>query len=151
MARTVCRDVHTAHVSHAPLSGRVVVVAGDAQALCAVAAAAVAAGALVAVVSRSLPDDTAATVRFRADPHDPGIWDRIGMHVEQHLGPVDGVATDAVTRAVVEQVFAADLARRGHGDVVTVSAEDDVPLVVTRLCGTPPAAPAPPNADARDR
>jgi hypothetical protein len=102
------------------LTGRVVVVAGDDAALAHVSAEAVAGGASVAVVSRSLPEDVAATVRFRSDPRDRAAWDRVAMHVEQHLGPVDGVATDAATEPVVSEVFAADLARRGHGSVVVV-------------------------------
>jgi len=130
--------------------GRVIVVAGEDPALEGVAAAAVAAGASVAVVSRTLPGDVPATVRFRADPADRGVWDRVAMHVEQHLGPVDGVATDAGHRSVIDAVFGADLARRGHGTIVTADGEP-ADALLTRLRGTPPATPVRPAAGDRDR
>lgn len=127
------------------LVGRVVVVAGEEPALRAVADAAHDAGALVAVVSRTLPDDVSGSVRFRSDPGDPAVWERVAMHVEQHLGPVDGVVTDDKRHDVVNAVFATDLARRGHGTVTVVT--DDLDGVLTHLCGTPAAAPAPPPSD----
>jgi hypothetical protein len=131
--------------------GRVVVVAGEDTSLAGVAAAAVEAGASVAVVSRTLPDDVAATVRFRADPGDRAAWERVAMHVEQHLGPVDGVVGDRAHADVLAAVFAADLARRGHGAVVTMTGGDEPAAVLTRLRGTPPAAPARPPAGDRGR
>jgi NAD(P)-dependent dehydrogenase (short-subunit alcohol dehydrogenase family) len=128
------------------LQGRVIVIAGDETVLGAVARAALDAGAFVAVVSRTLPDDAATTVRFRADPDDRGMWDRVAMHVEQHLGPVDGVVTDSRHRAVVAAVFATDLSQRGHGGVVTVSPDESPDDVLIRVDGTQRAAPAPPPA-----
>jgi hypothetical protein len=122
------------------LLGRVVVVAGEEPGLAATAAAAVDAGALVAVVSRTLPADTPSAVRFRTDPADADVWWRIGMHIEQHLGPIDGAATDAATVSTVHDQFEADFVRRGHGHVVAVGPADDAADVVTRLC-TPRAAP----------
>jgi hypothetical protein len=145
-ARTLRRNVQTAHVEPQPLLGRVVVVAGDDPELADVAALAMHHGAAVAVVSTALDDTTTATVRFRADPKDGVVWERLAMHIEQHLGPVDGVATDESSYAVVAGVFAGDLARRGHGQVIAVRGTDAVPDVVTRLCDTPPAAPSPPAA-----
>ena len=138
-------------MSAQPLLGRVIVIAGDEHRLAEVAAVAVDAGALVAVVSQSLATSTPATVRFRADPRDPGSWERIAMHVEQHLGPVDGVATDGATREVMDAVFRGDLARRGHGCVLTLTSADDAGAVLTRLLGMPPEAPSPPALGARDR
>jgi hypothetical protein len=133
------------------LLGRVIVVAGDEPTLTDFATATVAAGALVAVVSQVLDPATPATVRFRADARDGGAWDRLAMHIEQHLGPVDGVVTDAASRDAIDAVFAADLNRRGHGHVVTVAAGDDIHAIVTGLCGTPPAATSPPDGAPRDR
>ena len=138
------------------LVGRVVVVAGDDVRLAEAATAALTAGAKVAVVSRTLEDAAEQlgrepTVRFRADPRDPDAWERIAMHVEQHLGPVDGVVTDEASHAVLDGVFGADLARRGRGDVVVVSDGDDAASLVTRLAGTPPATPSPPRRDAPGR
>ena len=143
-------SLHTGSVQ-GHLAGRVFVVAGEEGFLCDVAAAVAAGDARVAVVSTSL-DETAtvnATVRFRANPRDRDVWDRVAMHIEQHLGPVDGVVTDEGTHPVVDAVFAADLARRGHGTVVVATGADDVASVVTRLCGTPPAAPPRPGDGAR--
>ena len=117
-----------------PLLGRVVVVAGEEVGLAAAADAAFRAGAQVAVVSTTLAS-TACTVRFRADPTDDSVWERVAMHVEQHLGPVDGVVTDGVAQPVVSRVFGPDLDRRGHGDIVVVAG--DPVDVVSRLARTP--------------
>lgn len=117
-----------------PLLGRVVVVAGEDETLAVAAEAVSLAGAQVAVVSSTLPA-VAATVRFRADPIDDSVWERVAMHVEQHLGPVDGVVTDAGAREVVAGVFGPDLARRGHGEIVVV--EGDGAEVVSRLARKP--------------
>lgn len=129
--------------------GRVVVVAGDDSRLAAAAAAALTVGARVAVVSRTLDGTTSATVRFNADARDPDAWERIAMHIEQHLGPVDGVITDDSARAVVDGVFATDLARRGRAPVHVLD-DEEAPAVVTRLVGTPPATPSPPATAAPD-
>lgn len=131
--------------------GWVVVVAGEAIALGDVAREAVAAGASVGVVSASLDRETPATVRFRADPLDLDAWLRIGMHIEQHLGPIDAVVTDEATAGVMRQVFAADLSRRGRSPVSVVDPGADAHDVVTALCGTPPAAPSPPGAAPPDQ
>jgi hypothetical protein len=128
------------------LHGRVFIVAGEHPALLAVAATAHAAGALVAVASLSL-NDTDAAVRFRSDAADPATWDRVLMHVEQHLGPVDGAATDEGCHDVVRQLLVPDLHRRGHGEVVVVTAEDDPRDVLRRMTGTRRATPPrPPGA-----
>ena len=134
-----------------PLLGRVLVVAGDNAGLTGVAAWALAAGAKVAVVSRTLERTTEATVRFNADPRDSGVWERIAMHVEQHLGPVDGVVTDDSSHATIDAVFGADLARRGRGGVLVVHSGDDPDRVVTLLARTPPATPSRPRPDASGR
>ena len=100
-----------------PLEGRVIVVAGHAATLASLAAALVDAGALVAFVA---PNASApiADAQVHADPADPQVWERIAPHIEQRLGPVDGVVTDAETRETVEAVFGPDLLRRGHGLVL---------------------------------
>jgi hypothetical protein len=79
----------------------------------------------------------AAQASVRADPADPTVWERIAMHVEQHLGPVDGVVSDARTEAVVRAVFEPDLVRRGHGRVVVLGADEGVDDAVSALLGTP--------------
>jgi hypothetical protein len=123
-------------VKPSPLLGRVYVVAGAESGLVGVAAALVEAGAFVAFVAVEL---TAASVHasFRADPGDPDVWGRVAPYVEQRLGPVDGVVTDSATRPVVDAVFAADIRRRGHGDVVVVGPADEVDEVIKALVGRP--------------
>ncbi|HET6911595.1 MAG TPA: hypothetical protein VFH54_19885 [Mycobacteriales bacterium] len=129
------------------LLGRVVVVAGEQSFLAEVATKAVVAGAAVAVVSRTLPE-LDVTVRFRADPHDPDSWERIAMHIEQHLGPVDGAATDDTSYDVVSATFLPDLNRRGHGAVVCVSVGDLAADVLSSLAGTQRAtAPRPDHVE----
>jgi hypothetical protein len=144
------------HTLNMLLVGRVFVIAGDEKKLALLAAEALHAEARVAVVSRTLPASTEATVRFTADPRDPDAWERIAMYVEQHLGPVDGVVTDEQSRVVVEAVFGPDLARRGRGAVRVVLPEDDVEALVTQLgvthpAGRPPAAPSRPRPVAPDQ
>ena len=117
------------------LLGRVIVVAGEQSFLAVVATKAAEAGASVAVVSRTLPELEVA-VRFRADPHDPDSWERIAMHIEQHLGPVDGAAADDAAYDVVSAMFVPDLTRRGHGAVVCVSIGDDPEDVLSSMAGT---------------
>lgn len=117
------------------LSGRVLVVAGDDRLLLSVAGAAAASGALVALVAPSRPALDVALC-FRADPADADAWSRIAPHVEQRLGPVDAVVTDARSATACEDVFGADLRRRGHGAVVVVATGDDEAAVLRRLAGT---------------
>lgn len=140
--------MQTAHVIDS-LAGRVVVVAGEEPPLARLAVAAADAGALVAVVSQTLPEDVPAAVRFRSDPADADIWWRVGMHIEQHLGPVDGAATDAATGSTIRGVFEDDFARRGHGDVVVVDGQEDVADALSRLCMRRAAPPRSPDASPR--
>jgi len=142
-ARTLTPKLHTVHVTD-DLNGWVVVVGGEDPALADVARAGVAAGAAVGVVSKTLDDATPSSVRFRADPGDPDAWARIAMHIEQHLGPVDGVVTDASSHDVVNGVFAVDLSRRGRSQVIVVGAGESPARVITALFGTPPAEPSRP-------
>jgi NAD(P)-dependent dehydrogenase (short-subunit alcohol dehydrogenase family) len=120
---------------HSRMQGRVVVVAGHATGLAGLATSLVEAGALVAYVA---PTDAlpVAQASVRADPADPSVWERIAPHVEQRLGPVDGVVTDAASAATVQAVFGPDLVRRGHGAVLVV---DDLAVdsVISALLGTP--------------
>jgi len=118
------------------LSGLVVVVAGEAPQLVPITQACIAAGASVAVVSRTLPD-IEVTLRFRADPAAPQTWDRVAMHVEQHLGPVDGVATDEASYDAVHATFAGDLTRRGHGRVVVVTPDTGASSTISSMVGKP--------------
>jgi hypothetical protein len=134
------------HVSDLDLSGWVVVVAGEHTGLGDVSRAASAAGAAVGLVSSDLGDDIPASVRFHADPEDSQAWSRIAMHIEQHLGPVDGVVTDEPAYATVQQVFAADLARRGRAPVFVVDAGTGPDTVITALFDTPPGGPSRPAA-----
>jgi NAD(P)-dependent dehydrogenase (short-subunit alcohol dehydrogenase family) len=99
--------------------GRVFLVAGDSPVLAEVAGALSDSHGLVAMVSKQPgADDVAA--RFRADPTDPDVWQRVVPHVEQRLGPIDSVITDSAIRAIADRFVAADLTRRGHGAIVTV-------------------------------
>jgi len=150
-ARTLTLKLQTVHVIDADLTGWVLVVAGEDAALGDVSRAAMAAGAAVGVVSTDLADAVPATVRFRADPRDPDAWWRIAMHIEQHLGPIDGVATDVATEATVREVFDVDLRRRNRAPVVVVNAPDDADTVLTALTSRPPAVPSPPAAAGPDQ
>ena len=135
MCARYSRPTDCAPVSECRLLGRVVVVAGHAPGLAALSAALVDAGALVAFVG---PDASvpSAQASVRADPRDPAVWERIAPHVEQRLGPVDGVVTDAPTAAIVDAVFGPDFGRRGHGAVI-VGDELSVDAVVSALLGRP--------------
>ena len=66
------------------------------------------------------------------------------MHIEQHLGPIDGVVTDTAAQGTVQDVFADDLRRRGRAPVIVVGPGDDADAVVTALTDRLPAAPSPP-------
>jgi len=118
------------------LPGRVVVVAGVESTVGPIAAALHAAGAKVALVADAATSRPDITVHFRADPSSAAVWRRVSMHVEQHLGPVDAVVADSTAAANVRTVFADDLRRRGHGDVVVVTPHDDPNDVVTKVAGT---------------
>lgn len=117
------------------MAGRVVVVAGAAATIGPIAAALHAAGAKVALIAADAAR-TDVTVHFRADPADGAVWDRVSMHVEQHLGPVDAAVTDATCDDAVRAAFGADLARRGHGGIVVVDPGDDPADVVRQVAGT---------------
>lgn len=132
------------------LLGRVIVVAGEQAALANVATAAAGAGAAVAVISTALPD-LAVTVRFRADPRDAAVWERVAMHIEQHLGPVDGAAADDSSYDVVRAVLQPDLSRRGHGAIVCVAAGADPEEALRSMVGTPRATAEPPDRVEQDR
>jgi len=118
------------------LTGRVVVVAGAEPIAGPIAAALQTAGARVALVSIATAGHDGVAVHFRTDPGEPDVWDRVAMHVEQHLGPVDAAVADASCADVVRDVFGTDLRRRGHGDVVVAAAADDPADVVRRVAGT---------------
>jgi hypothetical protein len=118
------------------LSGRVVVVAGSDGALGPVAAAIQRAGAAVALVAPAEVARTDVTVHIRADPRDEDVWERVTMHVEQHLGPVDAAVADESSAPSVSRALAADLRRRGHGDIVVVQPGDEPDVVVTKVAGT---------------
>ena len=116
-------------------AGRVYLVAGEASILGAVANELAADGALVGLVSLDLVAvETAA--RFRADPTDPHVWERVVPHVEQRLGPIDGVLTDGRCAALAEQYVGADLRQRGHGAVIPVGPDDDADVVLRKLVDT---------------
>jgi hypothetical protein len=118
------------------LTGRVVVVAGAEATVGPIAAALHDAGAMVALVAAAAVARTDVTVHVRTDPCEDGVWDRVVMHVEQHLGPVDAVVTDSSAAVHVRRAFAADLGRRGHGDVVVVGPHDDANDVVRKVLDT---------------
>jgi hypothetical protein len=126
---------HCAGVVPPHSAGRVFVVAGEGPVFDDVARALMSAGGLVAVVSRaSTIDDAGAS--FRVDPTDVDAWERIVPHVEQRLGPVDAVVADIAVHALVLNVFAPDLRRRGHGDVVTVDGDAGADAVLRSLADT---------------
>jgi hypothetical protein len=119
-----------------PLAGRVVVVAGDADTVGPIASALYDAGAAVALVALADAARLNVTVHMRADPSRADVWDRVTMHVEQHLGPVDAAVADDSAALAMTAALAGDLERRGHGGVVVVRAGDDVDVVVSRVVGT---------------
>jgi hypothetical protein len=121
-------------VTPSPFAGRVLVVAGDAAVLDGVTQALLVAGALVAVVGTAGREG--AHVDFRVDPADADVWSRVVPHVEQRLGPVDGVVAWVTIHHLVSDVFEPDLRRRGHGAVVAVGADDDPADVLRQLADT---------------
>jgi hypothetical protein len=114
--------------------GRVVVCAGDDPRLDDVAHLAAARGAQVARIATradlAAPD---AVATFRADASNGTVWVRIGMHVEQHLGPVDAVIADPASAVAVAAYFDADLDRRGRPATVTIGPADDAGAVISSL------------------
>jgi hypothetical protein len=121
-------------VALSPFTGRVFVVAGSTALLGAVADALTAADALVAVVGHvPLTSDVAA--HFHATPTEVEVWTRVVPHVEQRLGPIDGVVCDRLAQLLGERLIGPDLRRRGHGSVVVVE-DDDVDDVLRTLADT---------------
>ena len=117
------------------MGGRVVVVAGHGGVFTAVARLLVAEDALVAMVTTEA-DGPEVAARFRADPADRQVWDRVIPHVEQRLGPIDAAITDASVRAIADQLIAPDLARRGHGAILTVDDSSSADDVLRKLADT---------------
>lgn len=115
-------------------AGHVVVVAGHDPRLATVAERLLRFGAYVAFVATDRKVE-AAHASFRADPTDPEVWDRVVPHVEQRLGPVDGVVCDATAAAPAQAAFGPDLARRGHGGIVTLTQDVDVDRLISVLGG----------------
>lgn len=119
------------------LTGRVVIVAGNGGVFAAVAQALTAAGALVAIVTTTDAEGPEPAARFRADPADADVWDRVVPHVEQRLGPIDAVVTSEAAQAVAERRVGPDLARRGRGAVIVAEPDATVADIVRTLTGTP--------------
>ena len=124
-----------------PLAGHVVVLAGGPAehgaallrrgVLLAVVTGDTAAIARLEAVAAEVP--TAMLLAYRADPADAATWQRLAPHIEQRVGPVDAVVCEPAALDVVQPVFAEDLRRRGHGDVVTLTPEADLLSTVERL------------------
>lgn len=117
------------------LTGRVFIVAGSGSRLGEVADALVAAHALVAVVG-SIPVSSEVAAHFHADPADEAVWERVVPHVEQRLGPVDGVITDQASRVIGERMVGPDFGRRGHGAVIAIEDTSDVEEILRSLVDT---------------
>jgi hypothetical protein len=118
------------------LAGRVVVVAGADAVVGPIAAGLQQAGATVALVAAADAARSDVTVHIRTDPSYGPAWERITMHVEQHLGPVDAAVADESAAAAVTVALGADLVRRGHGGIVVVQPGDDPDAVVRKVAGT---------------
>jgi hypothetical protein len=112
------------------LTGKAVVVAGDAPGLIDICAALGRNGSLVAVVCADASVVEAATTTaqradqggfgFAADPASPAVWERVTPHIEQRLGPIDVavVVAPAATRATVVAALLPDMTARGRGVVI---------------------------------
>ncbi|MBV9291604.1 MAG: hypothetical protein JO222_04075 [Frankiales bacterium] len=120
------------------LEGFVVLVAGDDPALTEVGGFLIGCGAFVAFVSQRRRLES-AQVSFAADPADPAVWERAVPHVEQRLGPIDGVVTDTSIAAVVEPYVADTFAQRHRGPVVQFAG--DIAAALTQLRATLRAEP----------
>ena len=117
------------------LTGRVFIVAGSGATLGNVADALVTAQALVAVVG-SVPVSAEVAAHFHADPADESVWQRVVPHVEQRLGPIDGIVTDEAAHAIGERLVGPDFGRRGHGAVIAVGDASDVEGILRMLVDT---------------
>jgi hypothetical protein len=123
------------------LTGKAVVVAGDSPLIEAVVRALASNNMLLAVVApdREIIDralaitDALGVAAFgmTADPASPPVWERIGQHIEQRLGPIDVVIAIAAepTRRVVAAALVPDMTRRGHGVLIEV-ADDAATIAV---------------------
>lgn len=116
-------------------AGRVFLLAGDGPALAAIADALTASDAFVAVVG-SAPVTAEPAAHFHADAADSQVWDRVVPHVEQRLGPIDGVLTEQAGHDIACRLVGPDLTRRGHGAVLLVGASDDAEQILRTLAGT---------------
>jgi hypothetical protein len=127
------RAIGVRHTRSVPSAlGRVYVVAGARACVEPLATALLRRGALVAVVSGDRTDVDAPVV-LHADPSDVAVWERAGPHVEQRLGPIDGVAADAAALPATVARFADDLRRRRRPPVVALDAEFSVEDALTAL------------------
>ena len=149
----------TLHVTLDPLAGHVVVLAGPAATrtdepdedrvtrslAISTGAHLLSLGLLVAVVTTdaSVITDLERNAEqygvepptsWRTDPADPATWERVCQHIEQRVGPVDAVVADPLVLDLVEDVFRADMRRRGHGAIVALSpAENPVAALRRQL------------------
>jgi hypothetical protein len=128
-------QAHSVPVVGVPgLVGRVFIVAGRSDTFAEVARLLAAEDALVAVVSTDAIGPEVAA-HFRADHADAAVWERVVPHVEQRLGPIDAVVTDAAGRSSAERLVGPDLQRRGHGSVLVLDGDADADAVVRTLAG----------------
>lgn len=118
------------------LAGKVALVAGDGDAIVAIAHALAANGSPIGVIApeRAIVDDALAgaadvnAMGVLSDPTDPATWTRVVPHAEQRLGPIDilvVVGTDIERQPAVRAVTP-DMGARRRGVVVEVGEPGDL-------------------------
>jgi hypothetical protein len=118
------------------LAGKVAIVAGEpAQVILEVVATFAANRMPVAVVvgDRQVASQAAAMydgtdvgfIPVTADPADPTVWQRVGPHAEQRLGPIDVVvvAGPVAVRDLIVTTLLPDMASRKRGVIVEIAAD----------------------------
>jgi hypothetical protein len=80
----------------------------------------------VASAAASIYDSTGVgIVAVTADPADPAVWQRVGPHAEQRLGPIDVVvlAGPAAVRDLVVATLLPDMSARKRGVIIEIAAD----------------------------
>jgi NAD(P)-dependent dehydrogenase (short-subunit alcohol dehydrogenase family) len=119
-------------VRYADLAGKTMIVASESSVVVEITRTLATNGALLAIVvpDRGVLDQCLAITEeldvasfgVHGDPSNPQLWERIGQHIEQRLGPIDVVvvAAAAATRNVVAAALLPDMVARQRGVLIEI-------------------------------